>query len=73
MGDTLVVIETQETKIENHELDVISDQTILDTQEMKTIDWEPNVVGVLGMSKLVCIILVVVDNQENQGGGCKCG
>jgi hypothetical protein len=31
MSDTLVVIETHEAKIENHESDVMSDQAILDT------------------------------------------
>jgi hypothetical protein len=68
MGETLAIIETQEAKIEYHEPDVMSDQTFLDTQEMKTTNREPNVVGVLGMSKLVCTTLVVVDSQKNQGG-----
>jgi hypothetical protein len=31
MNDTLVVIETQEAKIEDHEPNVMSDQAILDT------------------------------------------
>ncbi len=46
----------------------MSDKTILDTQDVKTIDHEPNVVGVPCMSKLVCITLIIIENQEDQGG-----
>jgi hypothetical protein len=46
----------------------MSNKTILDTQEVKTIDHEPNVVGVPGMSKLVCTTLIIIDNQEDQEG-----
>jgi hypothetical protein len=57
-----------ESKIEDHEPNVMSDKAILDTQDVKTIDHEPNVVGVPCMSKLVCITLIIIENQEDQGG-----
>jgi hypothetical protein len=62
MNEILVVIETHEAKIKDHEPNVMNDQAILDTQKVKTIDQKPNVVGVLDMSKLVCTTLVVLDN-----------
>jgi hypothetical protein len=38
MTDTLIVIETHEVKIEDHEPNVMNDQAILDSQKVKTID-----------------------------------
>jgi hypothetical protein len=64
MSDMLVVIETHEANIEDHELDVMSDQVILDSQEVKTTNQEPYVVGVFGMSKFVYTTLIV-DSQKN--------